>query len=151
MSKNLKAIIIYQYETSPWTHPPPASPLVNSSETSLVAQVLTEILVKLKLGAFTVKINHRTLLDGMMKLCGVPAGKFRTICSAIDKLDKESWDTVRAEMVDEKGLSPEVTPASPDSASGQDWENILITCIPHRRTVVARLKDTQSYTLQRRP
>jgi histidyl-tRNA synthetase len=72
--------------------------------------VATEILVKLDLGPFIVKINHRVLLDGMMDLCGVPPEKFRTICSAIDKLDKERWEVVRAEMVDEKGLSPQVPP-----------------------------------------
>ena len=70
--------------------------------------MLTEILVKLDLGKFTVKINHRVLLDGMMNLCGVPAGKFRTICSAIDKLDKETWETVQTEMVEDKGLDPKV-------------------------------------------
>ena len=70
--------------------------------------MLTEILAKLDLGHFTVKINHRALLDGMMSLCGVPAGKFRTICSAIDKLDKESWETVRTEMVEDKGLDAKV-------------------------------------------
>lgn len=32
----------------------------------------------------------------------------RPICSAIDKLDKEPWEAVRAEMVDEKGLPPAV-------------------------------------------
>eukprot|EP00887_Chlorella_sp_A99_P006734 scaffold3.g6734.t1 len=32
----------------------------------------------------------------------------RTICSAIDKLDKEPWEAVRAEMTDEKGLPPAV-------------------------------------------
>lgn len=29
-------------------------------------------------------------------------------CSAIDKLDKEPWDVVRAEMVEEKGLPGDV-------------------------------------------
>jgi endonuclease III-like uncharacterized protein len=42
-----------------------------------------------------------------MDLCGVPAEKFRQICSAVDKLDKMSWEDVRAEMVGEKGLAPE--------------------------------------------
>jgi hypothetical protein len=32
----------------------------------------------------------------------------RAICSAIDKLDKEPWEAVRAEMVEEKGLLPSV-------------------------------------------
>ena len=72
-------------------------------------QVLTEILSELDLGSFVVKINHRRLLDGMMSLCGVPQEKFRTICSAIDKLDKEPWSAVRAEMVEEKGLDPAVS------------------------------------------
>lgn len=65
------------------------------------------------LGIFTVKINHRRLLDGMMSLCGVPAAKFRTICSAIDKLDKEPWEAVKAEMVNEKGLDEEVSRSLP--------------------------------------
>ena len=71
-------------------------------------QVLTEVLDQLQLGKFVVKINHRLLLDGIMSLCGVPKEKFRAICSAIDKLDKEPWDAVRAEMVDDKGLDPAV-------------------------------------------
>lgn len=73
-------------------------------------QAATEILNDLELGGFTVKINHRRLLDGMMSLCGVPESKFRTICSAIDKLDKESWETVKQEMVQEKGLEESVPP-----------------------------------------
>lgn len=52
-------------------------------------------------------MNHRGLLDAILALCGVPDTKFRTICSAIDKLDKEPWADVREEMVSEKGLSPE--------------------------------------------
>ncbi len=35
---------------------------------------------------------------------GVPPQKFRAICSAIDKLDKEPWEAVRCEMVEDKGL-----------------------------------------------
>ncbi len=53
------------------------------------------------------QLNHRVLLDAMMSLCGVPEVKFRTICSAIDKLDKEPWSAVRDEMVFEKGLAPD--------------------------------------------
>lgn len=32
----------------------------------------------------------------MLDLAGVPPQKFRPICSAIDKLDKEPWEAVRA-------------------------------------------------------
>ena len=34
------------------------------------------------------QVNHRQLLDGMFAVCGVPEEKFRSICSAVDKLDK---------------------------------------------------------------
>ncbi|KAL7180681.1 hypothetical protein ACSBR1_043799 [Camellia fascicularis] len=51
-----------------------------------------------------VKLNHRKLLDGMLDICGVPPEKFRTICSSIDKLDKQSFEQVKKEMVEEKGL-----------------------------------------------
>ncbi len=37
---------------------------------------------------YTIKINHRKLLDGIFDVCGVPAAKIRTISSAVDKLDK---------------------------------------------------------------
>eukprot|EP00879_Flechtneria_rotunda_P023604 GHRR01024971.1.p1 GENE.GHRR01024971.1~~GHRR01024971.1.p1 ORF type:complete len:278 (+),score=104.36 GHRR01024971.1:801-1634(+) len=73
-----------------------------------VLKVLVEILTELQLGQFTVKLNHRKLLDAMLAIAGVPAQKFRPICSAIDKLDKEPWEAVRAEMVNEKGLPAEV-------------------------------------------
>ena len=33
-------------------------------------------------------MNHRKILDGMFEVCGVPADKFRAICSSVDKLDK---------------------------------------------------------------
>jgi histidyl-tRNA synthetase len=39
-------------------------------------------------GKFTIKINHRKILDGIFQICGVPKDKIRTISSAVDKLDK---------------------------------------------------------------
>ncbi|KAF2639855.1 histidyl-tRNA synthetase [Massarina eburnea CBS 473.64] len=59
-------------------------------------------------GKFTIKINHRKILDGIFQICGVPQDKIRTISSAVDKLDKSPWEDVRQEMVEEKGLEPEV-------------------------------------------
>eukprot|EP00577_Skeletonema_sp_RCC1716_P002826 CAMPEP_0113416170 /NCGR_PEP_ID=MMETSP0013_2-20120614/24978_1 /TAXON_ID=2843 ORGANISM="Skeletonema costatum, Strain 1716" /NCGR_SAMPLE_ID=MMETSP0013_2 /ASSEMBLY_ACC=CAM_ASM_000158 /LENGTH=936 /DNA_ID=CAMNT_0000303217 /DNA_START=49 /DNA_END=2859 /DNA_ORIENTATION=+ /assembly_acc=CAM_ASM_000158 len=70
--------------------------------------VACEILDSLPIGDFGIKLNHRRLLDAILDLCGVPADKFRTICSAVDKLDKEPWSEVRREMVEEKGLSGDV-------------------------------------------
>ena len=51
-------------------------------------RIIHEVLTDLKLGSFVIKVNHRKLLDGMFEACGVPGDKFRTICSAVDKLDK---------------------------------------------------------------
>eukprot|EP00047_Mylnosiga_fluctuans_P020289 m.90512 g.90512 ORF g.90512 m.90512 type:complete len:574 (-) comp8466_c1_seq2:3256-4977(-) len=81
------------------------APLVPDSE--CVAIVHT-ILTQLEMGPFVIKVNHRKVLDGMFAVAGVPAAQFRTISSSVDKLDKEPWENVRAEMVGEKGLSGEV-------------------------------------------
>jgi histidyl-tRNA synthetase len=59
-------------------------------------------------GNYTIKINHRKILDGIFQVCGVPTEKLRTISSAVDKLDKSPWDVVRKEMTEEKGLDGEV-------------------------------------------
>lgn len=56
----------------------------------------------------TVKLNHRRILDGIFAVAGVPAEKIRSISSAVDKLDKMSWDDVKKEMVDQKGLEESV-------------------------------------------
>jgi len=59
-------------------------------------------------GRYTIKINHRRILDGIFEVCGVPEGKIRTISSAVDKLDKSPWEEVRREMTEEKGLEGDV-------------------------------------------
>ena len=59
-------------------------------------------------GGFSIKINHRGVLDGVFELCGVPKDRIRSISSAVDKLDKSPWEEVRKEMVEEKGLTEDV-------------------------------------------
>ena len=70
-------------------------------------RIIYEILNDLDIKSFLIKVNHRNILDGIFEICGVPTKDFRPICSAVDKLDKNSWDEVRKEMIDEKGLSAE--------------------------------------------
>ncbi|XP_004477920.2 histidine--tRNA ligase, mitochondrial isoform X1 [Dasypus novemcinctus] len=70
-------------------------------------KIMCEILSRLQLGDFLIKVNDRRIVDGMFAVCGVPEGKFRAICSSIDKLDKRSWEEVRHEMVAKKGLASE--------------------------------------------
>ncbi|KAF9461940.1 hypothetical protein BDZ94DRAFT_1310139 [Collybia nuda] len=76
-------------------------PMIPDAEMiSLVCTILT----KLDVGEFTIKLNHRKILDGIFEVCGVPQDKIRTISSAVDKLDKLPWSDVKKEMTDEKGL-----------------------------------------------
>lgn len=56
----------------------------------------------------TVKLNHRKVLDGIFTVAGVPEDKIRAISSAVDKLDKLSWNEVKQEMVEQKGLPESV-------------------------------------------
>jgi len=51
------------------------------------------------------------LLDAGLRAAGVPGAKFKTVCSSVDKLDKEPWGAVRAELVERKGISPAVADA----------------------------------------
>ncbi|PWN47878.1 histidyl-tRNA synthetase [Violaceomyces palustris] len=70
--------------------------------------ILVEALDALGMEGFTIKLNHRKILDGIFDVCGVPTEKVRTISSAVDKLDKSPWSEVRREMTVEKGLEEEV-------------------------------------------
>jgi histidyl-tRNA synthetase len=70
--------------------------------------LLSDILTRLKVGEFTIKLNNRKILDGIFAICGVPADKTRAISSAVDKLDKLPWAEVKKEMTEEKGLDGSV-------------------------------------------
>uniref|UniRef100_A0A1I8HIE1 histidine--tRNA ligase n=1 Tax=Macrostomum lignano TaxID=282301 RepID=A0A1I8HIE1_9PLAT len=80
-----------------------SEPMLADSECVLI---LTEVLSGLGFSNYTVRVNHRLLLDGIFQCCGVSEALFRPICSAVDKLDKCSWDEVAKEMSD-KGLADE--------------------------------------------
>lgn len=73
-----------------------------------VIKVVVEILSELEIGNFIVKVNHRKFLDAIVELSGCDKKKFNTICSSIDKLDKEPWEKVKEELIQVKGLSEEM-------------------------------------------
>lgn len=74
-----------------------------------VIRIICEVFEGLGWGnSYTIKLNHRKILDGIFEVCGVPEDKIRTISSAVDKLDKLPWAEVRKEMTEEKGLDGEV-------------------------------------------
>ncbi|KAF5722458.1 histidine-tRNA ligase mitochondrial [Fusarium mundagurra] len=72
-----------------------------------ILRIIVEVFRALKLG-IVIKLNHRSILDGLFTVAGVPQEKIRPISSAVDKLDKTPWEEVKKEMVDEKGLAEEV-------------------------------------------
>lgn len=54
-----------------------------------ILRIVTEVFEELGWkGRYTIKLNHRKILDGIFEVCGVPQDKIRTISSAVDKLDK---------------------------------------------------------------
>jgi histidyl-tRNA synthetase len=74
-----------------------------------ILRIVSEVFEELGwTGRYTIKLNHRKILDGVFAVCGVPDKMLRPISSAVDKLDKMPWADVRKEMVDDKGLDPEV-------------------------------------------
>ena len=63
----------------------------------------------LDIGSFVLKVNHRKFLDAMVELSGCEKRKFKSICSSIDKLDKEPWEKVEQELINQKGLTKDMT------------------------------------------
>ncbi|KAF4311280.1 hypothetical protein GTA08_BOTSDO13370 [Botryosphaeria dothidea] len=76
-------------------------------------------------GRYTIKINHRKILDGIFAVCGVPEDKIRTISSAVDKLDKSPWTEVRREMSEDKGLDPAVADKIGEYVNLRGGEDLL--------------------------
>ena len=74
-----------------------------------VVKIVDEILGSLGIGKYVIKVNNRKILDAMIEVMGAPKQKFNTICSSIDKLDKETWETVEQELIEQKGLTKEMT------------------------------------------
>lgn len=97
------------------------SPMLPDAE---VLSVVCEILTKLDIGKFILKLNHRKFLDAMIELAGCEKRKFKSICSSIDKLDKEPWEKVQLELIHQKGLTQDMTDKLYKfvQLKGQPWE-----------------------------
>ncbi len=70
-----------------------------------IVLMINEVLSKLNVPNFQVKINHRQILNGIAEAIGA-TDKFSDICVAIDKLDKIGIDKVMLELA-ERGVSKE--------------------------------------------
>ena len=116
----------------PATRAPTAAPMMPDAE---VIAVATEALDALPIGPFNVKLNHRRLLDAVLDLAGVPAAKFKPACSAIDKLDKELWEAVRRELIEDKGID----------AAAADTVGRLVQLRGVPRELLARLRAERTF------
>lgn len=65
---------------------------------SEVLLIMTKVLRSFKLD-FKIKVSHRLLLEAIIECSGCDIKKFKTICSSIDKLDKEPWEKVAKELL----------------------------------------------------
>lgn len=70
-------------------------------------KIADEILTKLDIGDFEIKLNHRLVLNGMLELSGIDEKDFKTVSSSIDKLDKAPWDAVETELINDKKINKE--------------------------------------------
>ena len=71
-----------------------------------ILKIVVEILTELNIGTFLIKVNHRKLLDAIIEIAKIGDDKFKPVCSSIDKLDKETWETVQDELI-KKGINEE--------------------------------------------
>ena len=90
-----------------------------------VLKVVVEILTQLPIGEFDIKINHRKLLDSMIQICGIPKDKFKSVCSSVDKLDKEDWKVVKEELI-QKEITEEQAEKLWSFAQMKDKPSILL-------------------------
>ncbi|RPA97165.1 class II aaRS and biotin synthetase, partial [Choiromyces venosus 120613-1] len=61
-------------------------------------RVTMEVLDGLELGAYSIKINHSAILEGIMQVCQVPRMLWQNLAKVINSLSKTSWDEVYLEM-----------------------------------------------------
>lgn len=73
-----------------------------------ILSIMDEVMAAVDVGPYTIKLCHRVLLEGIVELSGAPASKFKAICATIDKLDKEKWEDVRLELIQQRGLEESV-------------------------------------------
>jgi histidyl-tRNA synthetase len=71
-----------------------------------VASAVCEVLDRLGFDNYKIRLNHRSLLRGMIESSGVPADKEVDAITALDKLDKIGADGVTTEL-GERGISAE--------------------------------------------
>ena len=81
-----------------------ASPLADAEHIAMAV----EAMLGLGLPDFTVRVNHRVLLEGIARHAGVPADRAGGVYRSIDKLDKVGRDGVRGLLI-EAGIAEDAS------------------------------------------
>uniref|UniRef100_A0A0N4ZKN5 histidine--tRNA ligase n=1 Tax=Parastrongyloides trichosuri TaxID=131310 RepID=A0A0N4ZKN5_PARTI len=71
-------------------------------------KIIDDVLKKLDIGTYEIRINHRLFLEGIFEICGAPENEFKNVCSSIDKLDKQPWEEIKEELVKTKFINEDV-------------------------------------------
>lgn len=69
-------------------------------------RIIFEVFEKLDIGEFEIRVNHRKLLEGLFVASQIDPKDFKTVCSSIDKLDKQPWTEVYNELTVQKRIEP---------------------------------------------
>jgi len=72
-----------------------------------IFQMMTQVMQRLGIEDYHIKINHRKILSGLAAFCGAP-GREAEMSVSLDKLDKVEWPVVEAEM-QQRGFSASFT------------------------------------------
>jgi histidyl-tRNA synthetase len=75
---------------------------------SEILSIASEVMTGLQIPNFEIKVCDRRLLEAIIEVAGANLERFKTICSSIDKLDKQPWEEVCEELIEEKGIAKEV-------------------------------------------
>ena len=70
-----------------------------------ICAAASEVLTKLGFNDFTIRLNHRQVLAGILDAAGIPSDNHDGILVTLDKLDKLGPAAVRQELIDRAGLT----------------------------------------------
>ena len=83
----------------------PSGVMIADSE---ILSIANEIMTGFKIPNFKLKVSDRRILAAIIEVSGANMDRFATICSSIDKLDKQPWEEVAEELIGEKGVPEDV-------------------------------------------
>ena len=109
-----------------------------------VIKIVVEILTQLPIGNFNIKINHRVLLDSIVEISGISNDKYKSVCSSIDKLDKEPWDKVEKELIEVKGITKEQAEKLKSFVNLKDKPKVLLDKLMEMKELIENEKGKKA-------